>query len=46
MNYDNKDVFVVGIMPCTAKKDEAARKQLSTDDISDVNVSITSFEMV
>lgn len=32
-------------MPCTAKKSEAARKQLSTDGVQDCNISVTSKEL-
>ncbi|KAH0570379.1 FeFe-hydrogenase 4 [Spironucleus salmonicida] len=40
-----KDLCVVGMMPCTAKKDEAARKELTTDGVPDCDISITSREI-
>ena len=40
------DLFVVGVMPCTAKKFEALRAQLTTNNIPDVDISITSRELV
>ncbi|KAH0575796.1 FeFe-hydrogenase 6 [Spironucleus salmonicida] len=40
-----KDLCVVGCMPCTAKKDEAARKELTTDGVPDCDISITSREI-
>ena len=34
---DPKDIFVVSIMPCTAKKDEKERDQMQVDGIKDVD---------
>ncbi len=42
---DPKDVFVVSIMPCTAKKFEVLRPELSQNGLPDNDVSITSREL-
>ena len=42
---DPKDIFVVSIMPCTAKKFEAAREELSVDGNRDVDVVLTTREL-
>jgi len=42
---DPKDIFVVSIMPCTAKKFEAQRHQLGRDGVPDVDVSLTTREL-
>ncbi len=41
MNLDAKSIRVISIMPCTAKKDEAARAQLHTNGIPDTDIVIT-----
>ena len=41
MGIDPKRVRVISIMPCIAKKDEAARMELSSEGIPDVDVVIT-----
>ena len=43
--YDPKDVFVVSVMPCTAKKYEKEREQLQVDGIPDVDCVITTREL-
>ena len=47
MGYDPKDVFVVSIMPCTAKKYEVGRADMSAagDGIPDVDVALTTREL-
>lgn len=40
-----EDAFVVGFMPCTAKKNEAAREFLTTDGFPDCDVSVTTKEL-
>ncbi|MGQ9497148.1 MAG: NADH-dependent [FeFe] hydrogenase, group A6 [Desulfotomaculales bacterium] len=40
-----KDVFVVSIMPCTAKKFEAARPEMNASGYRDVDVVLTSREL-
>ena len=45
VNIDPHDLFVVGCMPCTAKKSEAARKELMTEDMHDCDISITTMEV-
>jgi NADP-reducing hydrogenase subunit HndD len=43
---DPKDIFVVSIMPCTAKKSEANRKEMSLDgQHQDVDVALTTREL-
>ena len=39
---DNKDVFVVSIMPCTAKKHEIRRDGRQTYDLYDVDATVTT----
>ena len=39
-----EDVFVVGFMPCTAKKMEAARPELANKGVPDCDVSVTTRE--
>ena len=47
MGYDPKDIFVVSIMPCTAKKFEVGRDDMSAagDGIADVDVALTTREL-
>jgi NADH-quinone oxidoreductase subunit G len=40
-----EDIIVVSIMPCLAKKYEAAREELATDGISDVDVVLSTREL-
>ncbi|KAH0572912.1 FeFe-hydrogenase 5 [Spironucleus salmonicida] len=40
------ELYVVGVMPCTAKKNEAARKELTTDGSPDCDISITTRELM
>ncbi len=42
---DVKDIFVVSIMPCTAKKYEVARPELAVNGIPDNDVSLTTREL-
>ena len=42
---DPKDVFVVSIMPCTAKKFEKEREQEKVDGIPDVDAVLTTREL-
>ncbi len=42
---DPKDIFVVSIMPCTAKKFEKEREQLKVDGIPDVDAVLTTREL-
>ena len=42
---DPKDMVVVSIMPCTAKKYEVKREELCTDGNADVDISITTREL-
>lgn len=44
MNINPKDIVVVSVMPCVAKKYEAARPELSVEEASDVDIVITSRE--
>lgn len=43
-NIDPKDIYVVSVMPCTAKKYEAARPELSVGGHQDVDVVLTTRE--
>lgn len=42
---DPKDIYVVSIMPCTAKKFESGREELSNDGLQDVDVVLTTREL-
>ena len=42
---DPKKIFVVSIMPCTAKKYESQRPELSSNGLSDVDVVLTTREL-
>ena len=44
-HIDPKDIFVVSVMPCTAKKFEAKRPELSNDGLQDVDAVITTREL-
>ena len=44
-NLDPKDIFVVSIMPCTAKKYEVERPALQNGDLPNVDISITTREL-
>ncbi len=43
--YDPKDVFVVSVMPCVAKKYEKDRPEMERDGIKDVDAVITTREL-
>ena len=45
MGLEPKDMTVVSIMPCVAKKYEAARPELSNEGVSDVDVVLTTREL-
>ena len=45
MGIDPSKIFVVSIMPCTAKKYEAARPELSANGLADVDVVLTTREL-
>lgn len=40
-----KDIFVVSIMPCTAKKHEAQRPEMNASGFQDVDVALTTREL-
>ena len=42
---DPKDMFVVSIMPCTAKKSEKERPELSVNGLADVDAVLTTREL-
>ncbi len=44
-DVDPKDVFVVSVMPCVAKKFEKQRDQLKVDGLQDVDAVITTREL-
>jgi len=45
MNVKAKDMIVVSVMPCLAKKYEAARPEMSTDGVPDVDIVISTREL-
>ena len=45
MNIDPKNIFVVGIVPCTAKKFETQRADQSASGYPDVDVALTTREL-
>ncbi len=46
MGLDPKDIFVVSIMPCTVKKFESDRPELSQEKMADVDAVLTTRELV
>lgn len=40
-----EDLFMISIMPCTAKKFEASREEFTTDGVPDVDLVITTQEL-
>ena len=46
MGIDPKNIYVVSIMPCTVKKYESNRNELSEDNITDVDAVLTTRELV
>ncbi len=44
-NIDPKDLFVVSVIPCTAKKFEVTREELAPNNIPDVDVALTTREL-
>ena len=44
MGLDPKQIRVIAIMPCTAKKDEAVRQQLQFEDMAEIDVVLTTRE--
>lgn len=44
IGVDPKDIVVVSIMPCVAKKHEASREEMTRDGIQDVDIVITTRE--
>ncbi len=42
---DPKNIFVVGVMPCTAKKFERTREGYSVDGLPDIDAAITTREL-
>ena len=44
-HIDPKDLFVVSVIPCTAKKFEVSRPELSSRGIPDVDVALTTREL-
>ena len=46
MGIDPKDIYVVSIMPCTVKKFESGRAELSEDHMPDVDAVLTTRELV
>lgn len=46
MGINPKDIYVVSIMPCTVKKYESNRNELSEDSLTDVDAVLTTRELV
>ena len=44
-NIDPKDIFVVSVMPCVAKKYEASRPEMETNGLRDIDAVITTREL-
>lgn len=44
-NIDPKDMFVVSIMPCTAKKFEITRPEMKNNDLQNVDAVLTTREL-
>ena len=44
-NLDPKDIYVVSIMPCVAKKGEKEREENLTDGLKDVDAVLTTREL-
>lgn len=44
-NIDPKDIYVVSVMPCTAKKYESSREEMNVNSYSDVDAVITTREL-
>lgn len=45
LGIDRRNLIVVSVMPCVAKKSEAARPEFSSEGDPDVNISITTREL-
>ena len=45
LNIEPKDILVVSVMPCVAKKYECSRDELGQENILDVDLSITTREL-
>ncbi|HHU52292.1 MAG TPA: 2Fe-2S iron-sulfur cluster binding domain-containing protein [Firmicutes bacterium] len=45
LGKDPKDIYVISIMPCTAKKFEAARPEFTTEGAPDVDLVLTTQEL-
>jgi iron-only hydrogenase group A len=46
MGLDPEDIFVVSVMPCTVKKYESGRMELSENNLPDVDAVLTTRELV
>ena len=44
-NLDAKNIYVVSVMPCTAKKFEAARPEMGRDGYQDIDAVLTTREL-
>lgn len=45
MNIDPKNIYVVSIMPCVAKKFEGEREELSNEGLKDIDAVLTTREL-
>jgi len=46
LNVEKENLTVVSIMPCTAKKAEAKRSEFSDNEVADVDIVITTQELI
>lgn len=46
LNIKPEDTYVISVMPCTAKKYEAARPEFTVDGVADVDLVITTQELI
>jgi NADH-quinone oxidoreductase subunit G len=46
LGIDPQDLYVISIMPCTAKKFEANRSEFQTDGVPDVDLVLTTQEVI
>ncbi len=44
-NIDPKDIVIVSVMPCTAKKFEVSRTELAEGGLPDIDISLTTREL-
>ncbi len=45
LNKKPEDLYMISVMPCTAKKFEASREEFTTDGVADVDLVLTTQEL-